>query len=91
MTFFSQCHLDVEPEFYYFFVLLYKSSIFIVFVVGTQERLFYDRLLQRLRGSTARDRRARTIQDVYKTITRGGSRDLGTGGVLRYFFTFVSY
>lgn len=45
---------------------------------GEQERLFHDRLLQGVRRGAARDRPTRALQDVYKTVTRGRSRDLGT-------------
>lgn len=44
-------------------------------IVGAQERLFHDRLLQRLRGGATGDGPTRTIQEVYKTVTRGGPRD----------------
>lgn len=57
----------------------YKTNDFIKqLIVGVQERLFYDRLLQRLRGSTSRDRSTRNIQEIYNTIKWGGSWDLGT-------------
>lgn len=36
-----------------------------------QERLFYDRLLQGLRGGATRNWPVRTVQGIYKNITRG--------------------
>lgn len=70
-----------------------ESTLIFVFQIrmlmlfyGKQERLFHDRLLQGVRRGAARDRPTRALQDVYKTVTRGRSRDLGT-----YRFIFLFY
>lgn len=66
-------------------LLRHKTTLIFVFEIlmlmlfyGEQERLFHDRLLQGVRRGAARDRPTRALQDVYKTVTRGRSRDLGT-------------
>lgn len=45
-------------------------------LLGMQERLFHNRLLQRLRRGAARNGQIRDFQAIYKTITRGWPKNI---------------